>query len=322
MNKDAIGRNLEEIRALLDIDTPQQGTQKAEESPREPLVSYDKSAFLKEVFMEEDEYETLKELLEYKKNVILQGSPGVGKTFLAKKFAYSLMQETDASRVQMVQFHQNYSYEDFIMGYKPDGEGFKLEEGVFYDFCKRAENDKERDYFFIIDEINRGNVSKIFGELMMLIENDKRGTESVKLAYRNETLSVPNNLFIIGMMNTADRSLAIMDYALRRRFSFFEVMPAFEKPGFKAHLLRNGVSEELVAKIAEKFGKLNAYIADEKSSGLGSGFCIGHSYFCSKPKCAEEKWYQNIVRFEIKPMLEEYWFDEKDKANEWIGKIQ
>lgn len=135
--------------------------------------------------MDEDTYNTLTELLEAKYNVILQGAPGVGKTFAAKRLAYSIMGHKDTSRVAMVQFHQSYSYEDFIQGYRPSKDGFELENGTFYKFCKEAEEDNERPYFFIIDEINRGNLSKIFGELMMLIEKDKRG-EKIKLLYSND----------------------------------------------------------------------------------------------------------------------------------------
>ncbi len=287
----------------------------------ELIEPYSKEQFLQDVFMDEDKYETLKQILTYKRNIILQGSPGVGKTYLAKRFAYSLMNKTDSSRVKLIQFHQNYSYEDFIMGYKPDGEGFKLEDGVFFKFCKQAERDGG-DHYFIIDEINRGNVSKIFGELMMLIENDKRGVEKLRLAYKDVLFTVPKNVYIIGMMNTADRSLAIMDYALRRRFSFYEVEPAFGKDKFINHLKANGITEPMIKKITDNFVALNAYIEDEKNSGLGSGFRIGHSYFCSKPNCDEEKWYENIIKFEIQPMLEEYWFDEKDKVVEWMGKIK
>lgn len=196
---------------------------------------YTKTDFLNEVYINENSYDTLVDLLDMKYNIILQGAPGVGKTFIAKRLTYSIMGEKDTSRVSMVQFHQNYSYEDFIQGYRPVENGFKLESGSFYKFCKAAEIDDERPYFFIIDEINRGNLSKIFGELMMLIEHDKRG-DKLKLLYKDEWFTVPKNIRIIGMMNTADRSLAMIDYALRRRFAFFDVAPAFDSDGFKQYL--------------------------------------------------------------------------------------
>ena len=144
------------------------------------------------------------------------------------------MGEKDSSRIELIQFHQNYSYEDFIMGFKPeqDGDGFKLTSGIFYNFCKKAEANPENDYFFIIDEINRGNMSKIFGELLMAIEKEYRG-KNITLAYSGIKFMVPSNVYIIGMMNTADRSLAMIDYALRRRFSFFEMEPGFETEGLK-----------------------------------------------------------------------------------------
>ena len=192
--------------------------------------SYSKEKFLDEVFMDEASYNTLVGLVLNKKNVILQGAPGVGKTFAAKRLAYSIMEVKDPHRVMMVQFHQSYSYEDFIMGFRPSEKGFELKRGAFYNFCKDAEIDSENEYFFIIDEINRGNLSKIFGELFMLIESDKRGVE-LQLLYSDEKFSVPDNVYIIGMMNTADRSLAMLDYALRRRFAFYEM-----KPGFNAHV--------------------------------------------------------------------------------------
>ena len=177
--------------------------------------------------MQQEDYEKLVDILKIKKNIILQGAPGVGKTYAAKRLAYSIMGEKDVERVMMVQFHQSYSYEDFIMGYRPTATGFELKKGVFYNFCKKAEIDTDRDYFFIIDEINRGNLSKIFGELFMLIENDKRGIP-LQLLYADEKFSVPRNAYLIGMMNTADRSLAMLDYALRRRFAFVDLKPGFE----------------------------------------------------------------------------------------------
>lgn len=284
-----------------------------------PPESYGKDKFLEQVFMTEEEYNELVQLLLYKKNVILQGAPGVGKTFLARRFAYSIIGAKDDTHVEMIQFHQSYSYEDFIMGYKPNDDGFELRPGVFYSFCKRAEKDSDPNskYFFIIDEINRGNLSKIFGELMMLIEGDKRG-EKIKLAYKDELFGVPKNVYVIGMMNTADRSLAMMDYALRRRFSFYDIEPAFNKPMFRAYLERYIHSSDIVDKVINRFRELNNKIADEETSGLGKGFCIGHSYFCVPPVPGQSDidWYRAIIRYEVAPLLDEYWWDDKNKAED------
>lgn len=275
--------------------------------------AYTKQDFLSEVFMPEEKYDKLAAVLSNKKNIILQGAPGVGKTFSAKRLAYSLIGAVNEDAIEFVQFHQNYSYEDFMMGYKPSGSSFELKKGVFYRFCKKAEADPESKYFFIIDEINRGNLSKIFGELLMLIENDYRGTPAT-LAYNDEKFSVPENLYIIGMMNTADRSLAMIDYALRRRFSFFEMEPGFETEGFIQYQqsLNNETFNDLLAKVIE----LNAEIASDRS--LGRGFCIGHSYFCGRDElsCSDE-WMQEVVDYDILPMLGEYWFDDQEKYLRW-----
>ena len=296
-------------------------TQTAEEEEEEVVTPdpYSKGAFLEKVFLTSDEYDKLYKLLLYKKNVILQGAPGVGKTFLAKRFAYSIIGAKDDRYIELIQFHQNYSYEDFIMGYKPTDDSFELKTGVFYNFCKKAAKDKDHKYFFIIDEINRGNLSKIFGELMMLIEGDKRGPKnSLTLAYRDESFYVPENVYMIGMMNTADRSLAMMDYALRRRFSFFDVEPAFGKQSFKDYL-KGYISDPSVAdKVISRFTELNKKIADEENSGLGKGFCIGHSYFCNPPVegQTDQEWYDTIIEFEVAPLLDEYWWDDKNKAED------
>lgn len=277
---------------------------------------YSKDDFLNEVYMDEDTYNTLTELLEAKYNVILQGVPGVGKTFAAKRLAYSIMGQKDTSRVAMVQFHQSYSYEDFIQGYRPSKDGFELENGTFYKFCKEAEEDNERSYFFIIDEINRGNLSKILGELMMLIEKDKRG-EKIKLLYSNEWFTVPQNVRIIGMMNTADRSLALMDYALRRRFAFFNFAPAFSSDGFKNYLSdKNSAKLEKLISVVES---LNNAISDDES--LGEGFRIGHSYFCTDKEITDDL-LKSIVEYEIIPLIKEYWFDEPSKIRDWSANLR
>ena len=272
---------------------------------------YSKDDFLEEVYMSEDTYDTLVELLNTKYNIILQGAPGVGKTFAAKRLAYSIMGAKDTSRVSMVQFHQSYSYEDFIQGYRPVDNGFTLVQGVFYKFCKAAEIDDERPYFFIIDEINRGNLSKIFGELMMLIESDKRG-EKRKLLYKDEWFTVPKNVRIIGMMNTADRSLAMMDYALRRRFAFFDFAPAFSSDGFRQYLADK--NNEKLEKLISMVENLNIAISNDES--LGDGFRIGHSYFCTD-KDITGSWLKAVVEFELIPLLKEYWFDEPTKVRDW-----
>lgn len=272
---------------------------------------YTKSDFLGEVYMTEKAYESLVGVLRNKKNIILQGAPGVGKTFAARRLAWSMMGEMDDSRIEFVQFHQNYSYEDFVMGYKPAEDGFELKYGIFYRFCQKAANQPDKEFFFIIDEINRGNMSKIFGELLMLIEKDYRGTKAT-LAYNGLAFSVPKNLYIIGMMNTADRSLAMIDYALRRRFSFYDMEPGFDSDGFIQY--QNGLNNETLNELVERVKELNKEIAMDKS--LGKGFCIGHSYFCGRDVCTDE-WLHAIVNYDILPMLSEYWFDDTGKLQRW-----
>lgn len=294
------------------------GTSEDVEEVEKSYSSYTKEDFLNDVFMSEEEYERLRSVFVFKKNIILQGAPGVGKTYAAKRLAYSLIGEKNAERVKMVQFHQSYSYEDFIMGFRPSDIGFELRKGTFYNFCKRAELDAVNDYFFIIDEINRGNLSKIFGELFMLLENDKREA-SLQLVYSDEKFSIPDNLYIIGMMNTADRSLAMLDYALRRRFAFFELQPGFDTDGFKTYQsnINNRKLDNLIACVKN----LNYAIATDES--LGEGFCIGHSYFCNlTPESVNDQVISNIVEYELIPLLKEYWFDEPTLVREWSESLR
>jgi 5-methylcytosine-specific restriction protein B len=280
-----------------------------------------------EIFLEDDRFQELLKTLERKKNLILQGPPGTGKTFLARRIAEALIGSTHPSNIQMIQFHPSYSYEDFIQGYRPSEDGrFHLKNGLFYQFCQTARQRPQEKFVFVIDEINRGNLSKIFGELMLLLEADKRGeVYSVLLAYSGERFSVPANLYLIGTMNTADRSLAMVDYALRRRFSFADLEPAFGSPKFQKYLLNKQVEPATVDKIIQRMTELNDQIARDVNN-LGKGYCIGHSYFCPDANQTNgrygEDWYQSILSQEIEPLLREYWFDNYEKVQELLDNLR
>ena len=277
---------------------------------RDDIKKYTKADFLSDVYLSAEDYDGLAAVLERKKNIILKGAPGVGKTYAAKRLAYAMMGEKDDNRIKLVQFHQSYSYEDFVIGYRPTETGFKLTPGVFLRFSEAARQ-SEKKHFFIIDEINRGNTSKIFGELLMLIEKDYRA-ESVTLPYDDRQFTIPDNVYIIGMMNTADRSLAMIDYALRRRFSFFEMRPAFASEGFSIY--QSSLKNDKLDALIEKVQALNEEISCDAS--LGKGFAIGHSYFCGAAECTDD-WLRSIVEYDIIPMLAEYWFDDEDKLRHW-----
>ncbi|MCZ6688109.1 MAG: AAA family ATPase [Planctomycetota bacterium] len=311
-----------DIRRALELDDEKE---EAEEPSAKPIPIYTMEDALEDLFLSRERVEEAIELLMYKKNLVLQGPPGVGKTYLAQRLALLLLGSRDFDRIKQVQFHQSYAYEDFIQGYRPlEGGGFGRVDGPFLQLCDQALQDLETPYVFIVDEINRGNLSKIFGELLLLIEADKRAEKwAVTLTYGRENerpFYVPKNLYILGTMNTADRSLAMVDYALRRRFAFFDLQPAFSHSAFKGMLMALGVEPELREQIVSRLSRLNDEI--RLDANLGDGFTIGHSYFCqtgtSQP---DERWYKRIVRTEIRPLLREYWFDSRERAEAAVARL-
>lgn len=278
------------------------------------------------LFIEPDEFRRILDIWRDKKNLVLQGAPGVGKSYIARRLAYALMTQKDPSRVAVVQFHQSYGYEDFVQGYRPTAEGgFELRDGVFHRFCEQARKRPGVPHVFIIDEINRGNLSKIFGELMLLIEHDKRAAEwAARLAYAShdtEPFHVPENIWLLGMMNTADRSLSVVDYALRRRFAFITLAPGFTSPAFATHLAERGASPDVITAVIQGMQELNAAIGEDRVN-LGPGFQIGHSFFTpADGQSPSGAWFERVVESEIRPLLEEYWFDAPDRADEWRQRL-
>lgn len=282
---------------------------------------------LDESFEPEERVRAALDLLASRKNLVLQGPPGTGKTHLARQLAWALTGSRTGERVELVQFHQGYSYEDFVQGFRPDEENrLALRSGLFLRFCARARVEPSKPFVLVIDEINRGNISRIFGELLLALEPDKRDAGwKVRLAYDGSPTGlffVPPNLHVIATMNTADRSLAMVDFALRRRFAFFTLDPLFGSPEFREHLASLKIQPSLIDKITVRLGSLNDLISKDTRS-LGPGYQIGHSYFTNPPevRSSGEAWYQEVVENQIAPLLREYWFEEFDKARRQIDQL-
>ena len=289
-------------------------------------VAYSPGNALRDLFLPRDRFTQLLKTIKSRKNLILQGPPGTGKTFIARRIAWCLIGREDSAPIETVQLHQSYAYEDFVEGFRPAKEGgFDIRPGVFRRFCQRARDRDRTPHVFIIDEINRGNLSRIFGELLMLIEADKRSDDyAVTLPYSDTRFHVPDNVYVLGMMNTADRSLAMVDYALRRRFAFQTLEPAFVsehgRQAFEEHLADKGAEPSLASRICDRMAELNEKISRDKE--LGPGFRIGHSYFVpGDGDVPSEDWYRHIVDTQIAPLLREYWFDAAEDVEREVASL-
>jgi 5-methylcytosine-specific restriction protein B len=258
-----------------------------------------------------------------KMNLILQGPPGTGKTWLAKRLGFALAgsndRETARSRLRVVQFHPSLAYEDFVRGWRPAGDGrLELVDGILMQAIQAAESEPDRPFVLVIEEINRGNPAQIFGEMLTLLEVTKRRrSEAIELAYRKkpgERVHVPGNLYVIGTMNVADRSLAIVDLALRRRFAFIDLEPRFGDV-WRAWCAHQGLENAMLAEIEARISALNAEIS--AAITLGPQFRIGHSYVTPDtdgPIIDGRAWFRARVETEIGPLLDEYWYDAPETA--------
>ena len=271
-------------------------------------------------FIAREKLEKILERLRTKKNLILQGPPGTGKTWLAKRLAFALMGQRDDSKVRAVQFHPNLSYEDFIRGWRPVGDGkLTLVDGPFVEMMKAAAKDPTARHVVVIEEINLGNPAQIFGEMLTLLEVDKRTpNEALELSYKRsdgERVFIPDNLYVIGTMNIADRSLALVDLALRRRFAFIDLEPTLGKPWHDWVQSQCGIDSEILVEIEKRLIALNSEISAD--TGLGPQFRVGHSYVTPPfgiPISDAREWFRQVIDTEIGPLLDEYWFDALEKS--------
>lgn len=288
-----------------------------------PIIPYSVDDIVKEgSFLDRSEIDRLLQRLRSKKNLILQGPPGTGKTWLAKRLAFALMGQRDESKVRAVQFHPNLSYEDFVRGWRPTGDGrLSLVEGIFMEAIRASSKDSTVPFVMVIEEINRGSPAQIFGELLTLLEAGKRTpNEALELCYpdpdgKRRPVHVPGNLYVIGTMNIADRSLALVDLALRRRFAFVDLEPRLGATWREFVVRERAVDPAMATEIDRRISDLNRSIAAHPR--LGKQFRLGHSYVTPTDRLepgATRQWFQDVVQTEIGPLLEEYWFDAPDEA--------
>lgn len=292
-----------------------------------PLAAYGVADIVAEgCFVPEAELQRILKRWTEKKNLILQGPPGTGKTWLAKRLAKALIEQNNVpdEQLRVVQFHPALSYEDFVRGYRPAGDGrLTLTDGLFMQVVQAAIAQPDVEHVLIIEEINRGNPAQVLGEMLTLLECSKRSrAEAMELAYsksRGEKVYVPENLYVIGTMNVADRSLALVDLALRRRFAFVNLSPSLNE-AWQRWCVGKGMKVADLAHIQTRMEALNSEIATDRS--LGAQFQIGHSYVTPHEPVGDAlAWFEEVVKSEIGPLLHEYWFDAPERANDAISRL-
>ncbi len=318
------------IEAPLPVDGTSSDTAPIPKQGGDTSVAYNVASIIEDgCFLDAAEIEEALGLLKRRRNLVLQGPPGTGKTWLAKRLGYALIGYRDPDRLVAVQFQPTLSYEDFIRGWRPDGKGgLQLADGVFLDSINAALAEPARPYVVVIEEINRGNPAQILGEFLTLIEDSKRNpAEALRLAYPrtiDERIYVPENLYIIGTMNVADRSLALVDLALRRRFAFVDLSPKLGD-AWRKWCVDMEAPEAILDVIASRVNHLNHTIASHRS--LGRQFCVGHSFVTPSisPGSTVEgwaSWYLSSVDYEIGPLLREYWYDDTATADEQVALLR
>ncbi len=323
--KDAITRGIKIVDDIIEAIETLMPTYGFLHGRNLPKSAYTIDDIIKDgCFLDKPELEKMKSTLKTEKNIILQGPPGTGKTWLAKRLAFALTGHRPNKRVRTFQFHPNLSYEDFVRGYRPDdvddsGRGrLRLVDGPFLESIRDAIADRDSDFVIVIEEINRGNPANIFGEMLTLLEADKRvESEGLQLSHTDrdgKSVYIPKNLYVIGTMNIADRSIAMVDVALRRRFGFFNLEPLFNDK-WEAWSREHGVQSDVLGMIKEKLESLNDTISADTL--LGPHYVIGHSYVTPNSKIVDSRqWFKDIVTSKIGPLLSEYWITDKKKAHD------
>ncbi|MEL6191966.1 MAG: AAA family ATPase [Bacteroidota bacterium] len=314
-------RETESITYKVKEETPMAvaSPQPVYQSPSRPELTYAYANLQKEVLVDKESLQDIWDLWQLKKNLLIQGVPGVGKSFTAQRLAYAMLGYKDSPNLFHLQLHPSYSYEDFMMGFRPDGQGgFQLQKGIFYQVCEKARNHPEQPFVIILEEINRCNLSMVLGEALYLLEVDKRSPEqAVSLLYDTNPFYIPQNVYLIGTMNTADRTISSLDTAIRRRMVSWDLSPQFGEH-FQTYLKKAGTPKSLLKAIALRIPDCNLRLR-EMAEFFSTPYQIGHSYFLpTKGEKLDWDAYVQKIRYEVAPVLREQLVQDVNEAEKMI----